>query len=339
MRILKLSGLPVAAAVVAMTVAGAAGLTWAWRSSGIATSTDSSFSTANADARWGGNYMPNVPVVDQDGNRFRFYDDLIKGKKVIINFIYTSCSQICPLTTSRLAMLQEKLGDAVGRDFFMYSISIDPEHDGPAELKKHAGAFHVGPGWRFLTGKPEDIAALRYKLGERAKSLKDHKQEILLGNDSLGSWSRDSVFGDLDQLALTIRSMDPDFRLADASASAAEPGAVELAPGQMLFASMCAGCHTVGGGDRAGPDLKNVASRRDREWIKSFVSRPDLMFARLDPIAMRLAEKFPAVRMPNLGLSPSDAEDVLSYVTSLSRPQPTTGVASHEKQGMQKMPE
>lgn len=339
MHRLKITRRP-AAAVVAMAAVGVVGFGLTLKKFVFAPGVDTSFSTANADARWGGSYMPNLPVVDQDGNKFRFYDDLIKGRKVIINFIYTSCSQICPLTTSRLAILQEKLGDAVGRDFFMYSITIDPEHDGPAELKKHADAFHVRPGWRFLTGKPEDIAEIRYKLGERSKTLNEHKQEILLGNDAMGSWSRDSVFGDVDQLALTIRSMDPDFRVSDALvASAAEPAGVELAPGQMLFASMCAGCHTIGGGDRAGPDLKNVASRRDHSWLQSFISRPDQMFARLDPVATSLAQRYPAVRMPNLGLSPSDAEDVISYVASVSRPQPSTHVVAHDLKGTRGNPE
>src|SRR6516165_9515855 len=93
------------------------------------------FGTTTSNSHWGGGYIPNLPVVDQDGNRFRFYDDLIKGKKVIVSFIFTSCSDICPLTTARMAQLQARLGQAVGRDVFMYSITIDPEHDGPEELK------------------------------------------------------------------------------------------------------------------------------------------------------------------------------------------------------------
>jgi mono/diheme cytochrome c family protein len=265
--------------------------------------------------------MPNLPVVDQDGNTFRFYDDLIKGKKVIISFIYTACSQICPLTTSRMAILQEKLGDAVGRDYFMYSITIDPEHDGPSELKKHAEAFNVKPGWRLLTGTPENIAEIRYKLGERSKSLGDHKQEIMLGDDAVGTWSRDSVLGDLDRLVLSIRGMDPDFNLgqgatsSDVTASAEQT--VELAPGAALFSRMCTSCHSIGRGVLVGPDLKDVANRRDAEWLKKFISRPDQMFVEKDPTAMALLAEF-SVRMPNLGLSDVDAEDVLSYVARRS---------------------
>ena len=82
--------------------------------------------------RWGKDYVPNVPVVTQDGKTLNFYDDLIKDKIVVFSFIYTSCKDICPLATARLAEVQDKLGDRIGRDIFFYSISIDPEHDTPS---------------------------------------------------------------------------------------------------------------------------------------------------------------------------------------------------------------
>ena len=89
-------------------------------------------STVEAHAgRWGKDYVPNVPVITQDGKTLNFYDDLIKDKIVVLSFIYTSCKDICPLATARLGEAQEKLGDRVGRDIFFYSISIDPEQDTP----------------------------------------------------------------------------------------------------------------------------------------------------------------------------------------------------------------
>ena len=100
----------------------------------------------------GQGYFPNANVVTQDGKTLHFYDDLIKEKVFVISFIYTSCRDICPLATSRLAELQEKLGDSMGRDIFFYSISIDPENDTPSRLKQYADTFGAGPGWLFLTG-------------------------------------------------------------------------------------------------------------------------------------------------------------------------------------------
>lgn len=275
----------------------------------------------SANARWGEGYLPNYTVVDQDGNRFKFYDDLIRGKKVIVNFIYTSCSELCPLTTSRMAMLQDRLGDALGRDYFMYTITIDPDHDGKDELKTYSKAFNVKPGWRFLTGSPEEIREINYKLGERAKLRADHRQEIMLGNDAKKSWARDSVLGDLDRLMLTVQEMDPSVNLAKVaggSLSTTGMSAVSLAPGEALYGRMCASCHTIGHGVRTGPDLKDVALRRDEAWLKSFIQNPDRKFAEKDPIALSLKENFPAVTMPNLGLSARDAEDVLAYIARRS---------------------
>jgi protein SCO1/2 len=92
-------------------------------------------SAALDNTRWGPDYFPNVELTTQDGATVHFYDDLLKGKMVVIELIYTHCVDACPLETARLAQVQRLLGDRVGKEIFFYSISIDPEHDTPAELK------------------------------------------------------------------------------------------------------------------------------------------------------------------------------------------------------------
>src|SRR6266850_5108993 len=87
------------------------------------------------NSRWGANYFPNVTLTTQDGKQVHFYDDLLKGKIVVIDMIYTHCVDACPLETARLAQVQQMLGDRVGKDIFFYSISIDPDRDTPEELK------------------------------------------------------------------------------------------------------------------------------------------------------------------------------------------------------------
>ena len=84
--------------------------------------------------------------------------------------------------------------------------------------------------------------------------------------------------------------------------------------GQVMFKKACAGCNTIGHGDRAGPDLRGVAERRDRGWLSAFIRDPVKVLARKDPVALALAEKFPAVRMPRLGLTENDVADLLLYV-------------------------
>ena len=281
------------------------------------------FAAQTQASRWGKDYLPNLPVVDQDGKTYRFYDDLIKGKKVIVNFVFTSCTDICPLTTARMAQLQEKLGDMVGRDVFMYTITVDPEHDGPAELKRYADAFHVAPGWRFLTGKPADLQIIRDKLGERAKTKSEHRHEMLLGNDEIGDWSKESAYGDLDRVVMDVRAMDPSWQLPETPVPIMTVGDATYAevndkPGEALFVKACASCHTIGHGDKVGPDLLDVSNRREHAWLTSFVSRPDRMMAGPDAAVAALIARFPAVRMPNLGLSEQDAGDVLAYIEAQS---------------------
>jgi protein SCO1/2 len=110
-------------------------------------------------------YFPNVTLLTQDGKKVKFYDDLIKDKIIMLNFFYAKCDGICPGTTANLIRVQKLLGDHVGRDVFMYSITLKPEHDTPEVLKRYAEAYHAGPGWTFLTGDPKDIELLRRKLG------------------------------------------------------------------------------------------------------------------------------------------------------------------------------
>jgi protein SCO1 len=275
-------------------------------------------SIAAEDNRWGSGYFPNLPVVNQDGKTLNFYDDVIKDKIVVISFIYTSCPDICPLTTARLAQVEDKLREHMNRDLFFISITVDPENDTPEKLKAFSNAFGTGPGWTFLTGKPEDIRAINFKLGDKSRSLSDHRNEIVVGNDSTGEWSRNTLFGDLDRLVIDIRSMDPKWRdeervieFNEASNTGFKLG---LEPGQVLFKKICAPCHTIGVGDRVGPDLRGVAERRSTDWLTRFIRSPQKVRAENDPVAASLAAKFPGVRMPNLGISDVDALDLITYL-------------------------
>jgi protein SCO1/2 len=267
---------------------------------------------------WGANYFPNVPVVTQDGKTLNFYDDVIKGKRVVVSFIYTSCPDICPLTTARLTQVEDQLRDQMGQDLFFVSMTVDPEHDTPEKLKEFSNAFSTGPGWLFLTGKPEDIRAINARLGDKSRSLSDHRNEVVLGNDKTGEWARNTVFGDIDRLVLDIRSMDPEWesqvRIIDFNKASDTGFALGLQPGQALFKKICAPCHTIGVGDRVGPDLRGVAERRSPEWLTRFIRSPQKVRAEKDPTAMEMAARFPGVRMPNLGLTDLDVIDLISFL-------------------------
>jgi protein SCO1/2 len=110
-------------------------------------------------------HLPNVELTAHTGARVRFYDDLVKDKKVIINFMYVKCEGICMPVTMNLVKVKKLLGDRVGRDIFMYSITLKPAEDSPADLRGYAEEHGAGDGWLFLTGSPPDIDHLRRSLG------------------------------------------------------------------------------------------------------------------------------------------------------------------------------
>lgn len=290
---------------------------------------------AGAAGRYGPKYFSNVPLVNQDGKTLRLYDDLLKGKAVAINAIYTSCTDVCPLETARLVHLQRVLGERVGRDIFFYSISIDPEHDTPERLKAYMEKFGVGPGWQFLTGKLEDVNVAVKKLG--LFSLKDaytkdgHRSILMVGNVPAGQWMRHSAQDDPQFLASSLGTFlgwrDADVVRAK-SYAAAKPIAMHGGVGQYLFQTRCNACHTVGLGDRTGPDLLGVTLRRDRAWLTRYILAPDAVLASGDATARQLDAKFGGMRMPNLGLGRADAEAIIGYLEA-STTQPPSAPHQH----------
>jgi len=172
-----------------------------------------------AGSPWGADYFPNIPLITHEGKTVRFFDDLIKDKVVVINFIFTRCPDACPLETARLREVQQILGDRVGDDVFMYSISIDPEYDTPEVLRQYAEKFNAGPGWLFLTGKAADITLLRKKLGlyneeeEKGGNLQAHTLSLLIGNQKTGRWMKGSPFENPYVLATKVGSWLHNWKL------------------------------------------------------------------------------------------------------------------------------
>ncbi len=157
-------------------------------------------------------HLPNVELITQDGNKVRFYDDLVKDKRVVIQFMFTRCKDICPVITHHLVEVQQMLDGRVGKDIFFYSISLSPEEDSPRELKAFAKKHGVGPGWTFLTGKPEDILNLRKSLGFFYKDPKEdadrnnHSGMIMIGTEPLMRWAHCPGGSKPEWLATVIRT-------------------------------------------------------------------------------------------------------------------------------------
>jgi len=282
-------------------------------------------STAAAASPTDPGYFPNAPLVNQDGETLRFYDDVIKGKVVTINFMFTSCGDSCPMETAKLRKIQEMLGEHAGKDVYMYSITVDPERDTPAKLKAYMQKFNIGPGWQFLTGKKEDIDLIRKKLGmysDEEDELSDHPITFVLGNEATGQWLRRTPF-DLPETLISVllgRLQQHRFTSSMAKASYAETHALPPArKGEDLFNTRCTACHTIGQGDRLGPDLLDVVSKRDHRWLVRWLQEPDKMLKEKDPLAVALYNQYGNVPMPNLKLTDKNVADLIEFIQSESQ--------------------
>jgi len=160
--------------------------------------------------------FPNVPLITHEGKVVRFYDDLIKNKTVLINFMYASCMDICPGMTANLKQVHKEFGDRIGRDIFMYSITLQPEKDNQKVLKSYTQVFKTGPGWTFLTGKKADIEALRKHLGFSFsdplldKDKTQHIGVVKFGIEALERWGMSPALGDPKYIAQYLYWMEPN---------------------------------------------------------------------------------------------------------------------------------
>ena len=134
--------------------------------------------------------IPDVEVLDQDGNALHFYSDLIKDKTVAINFIFTNCTTICPPLAATFARVQKEMGDKVGKDVHFISISVDPLTDTPERLKAWGAKFKAGAGWTFVTGEKQEMDKLLNALGAAVAKREDHTPAMIIGNDAKGVWTR-----------------------------------------------------------------------------------------------------------------------------------------------------
>lgn len=278
-----------------------------------------------AQSLWGADYFPNTELITHEGKTVKFFDDLIKNKIVAINFIYTSCPDVCPLETAQLTRVQNIMGDRVGKDVHFYSISIDPEHDTPAVLADYRQRF--GAKWTFLTGDKQQVIGLRRKLGlyvegaDSGPNKNNHNVSMIIGNQKTGRWMTRSPFENphvlADQLGnwlsgWTSKQTGNDYDKA--------PKLRPLTLGEPIFRTRCASCHSVSGREHdnaIGPDLLGVTKRRAKGWLTKWLLNPDQMIANKDPIALALLKKYNNLAMPNLRLNRQEVGELISYMAQL----------------------
>lgn len=157
----------------------------------------------------GAAYFPNHVLTTQDNQPVRFYDDLLKNKVVLINFMFTTCKGVCSPMTANLAKVQQQLGERLGKDVLILSFTVDHETDTPAVLKKYADSFKARPGWYFLTGKKENLDWVLYKLGGYVEDKNAHNLKVIVGNEATGEWLKLHAMSNPTEIAAAVLKMIP----------------------------------------------------------------------------------------------------------------------------------
>ena len=135
-------------------------------------------------------YFTDLPVMAQDGKERRFFSDVIKDKVVLINLFFTNCENICPVINHKLANVQDRLGDHLGTDITLISITTDPARDTPLVVKEYSRAFEPRPGWLFLTGERQNIETIVRRLGHTSPDPTTHTTFLMVGNVAKAKWTK-----------------------------------------------------------------------------------------------------------------------------------------------------
>jgi protein SCO1 len=159
-------------------------------------------------------WFSDVELVNQDGEKVRFYTDVLKGKTVVVNAFFTTCTSVCPPMNRNFEKIQEAFGDRVGKDIFLVSLTVDPATDTPARLKDYAAKFHARKGWTFLTGRKENIDWALYKLGQYVEDRESHKTVVIIGNEATGLWKKALGMAKAEELIKLVEGVAADKGVA-----------------------------------------------------------------------------------------------------------------------------
>lgn len=137
----------------------------------------------------GRKYFTDLKLVTHEGQEMRFYSDLLKDRLVVINFFYTNCPT-AQMSLVTLFKLQKMLGNQLGEEIHLLTLSVDPQRDTLRAIQEYAARFNPQKGWMFLTGKRENVETINFRLGNRNPAPEAHIQVFLLGNLKKGRWIR-----------------------------------------------------------------------------------------------------------------------------------------------------
>ncbi|MFJ3487498.1 SCO family protein [Pseudomonas sp. NPDC090202] len=152
----------------------------------------------------------DVSLTNQHGQPVNLKRDLVSDRIVVMGFVYTTCTTVCPVVSSIMAKVQKQLGAKVGTDVQIVSITVDPLRDTPARLLSYANRFQNGPGWAWLTGTPQNIDATLKGLGTWTADPANHPPLIMVGDGRSSHWTRYYGFADPAQLVERVEQLRAD---------------------------------------------------------------------------------------------------------------------------------
>ncbi|HEX2254445.1 MAG TPA: SCO family protein [Thermoanaerobaculia bacterium] len=155
-------------------------------------------------------YFTDVRLVDQHGRSHRLYSDLMDRRVVVIDSMFTTCAAVCPVLGQKMKKIQEAAGERLGEDVVLLSITVDPEHDTPAEMAAYAKRFEARDGWYFLSGEPQSVRLALSKLGYEVEDKDAHSTIVLMGNERTGLWKKANGLSSAGELVEIFESVLQD---------------------------------------------------------------------------------------------------------------------------------
>ena len=152
-------------------------------------------------------YFTDTVLINQNGEKMRLYSDLLKGKTIIINSFFATCQGSCLPLSRNLEKVQQALGDRLGKDAHIISISVDPTVDTPAALKAYAKKLNARPGWYFMTGDKESVDFALKKLGQFVDNKENHMNIFIIGNERTGLWKKAFGLAKTEELMKVVDSV------------------------------------------------------------------------------------------------------------------------------------
>lgn len=132
-------------------------------------------------------------LIDRNGNEVRLVSDVIGDRIVVMNFVYTTCTTICPVLSALFRQVQERLGPQLGDEVVMVSLTVDPARDTPQRLRAYAASHRAAADWRWLTGPKTTVEDVLIGVGAYSVNFEDHPSMVLVGDGRSGEWKR--LFG------------------------------------------------------------------------------------------------------------------------------------------------